>query len=79
MHLLEEHHHQPQILPASWLIVYIVIAYQKWQVFTVRAAAYYEQKPHAPFILVIKTNNPVPLSGREKKEQVCNITISDIV
>lgn len=31
-----------------------------------RAAASYKQKPYAPFILVIKTNKPVPLSGRKK-------------
>lgn len=68
MHLLGEHR-QPQILMASWLIICIVRVYQKWQVFTVRAAAYYKQKPHAPFILVIKTNKSVPLSGREKKKR----------
>lgn len=78
MYLLEEHP-QPQILMASWLIIYIVIAYQKWQVFTVRAAAYYQQKQHAPFILVIKTNKPAPLSGRKKKDQVCNTMIPDNV
>lgn len=78
MYLLEEHP-QPQILMASWLIIYIVIAYQKWQVFTPRAAAYYQQKQRAPFILVIKTNKPVPSSGRKKKDQVCNIMIPDNV
>lgn len=58
----------PAPLTAGWLITYAVIAYQKWQVFTGRAAAYYKQKPHAPSILVIKTNKPVPLSGRGKKK-----------
>lgn len=74
-YLLEEHH-QHWILTASWLITYIVIAYQKWQVFTVRDASYYKQKPCAAFLLVIKQASTFVRRGRKKKKaEVCNIMI----
>lgn len=68
IYLLEEHH-QPWILRASWLITYIVIAYQKWQVFTVRDAPYYKQKPCAPFLLVIKQASTCVRERGKKKER----------
>lgn len=74
IYLLEELH-QPWILGASWLITYIiVIAYQKWQVFTVRDASYYKQKPRGPFLLVTKQASTF-VKERGGKIEVCNIMI----